>query len=204
MRHLNIRRRLGNFLQTLFHRRTHTRSPAPPLIATNVRPNQSNSNTPYYTNDLDTPRAPSADLHYDPFVLPAPEIPVRALAQTRFIFFSLDGPASSNYHTRDSIDIDQRAPDSLEDLAQAPIVNSEVRLAGVMVETEYFALVVDRIAAIWDDFNAADAGEIPWGLVTREGEMSQGMRERPIGAGVRLREAHYERLRRAEERDRDY
>ncbi|MCJ1431921.1 hypothetical protein MMC27_001277 [Xylographa pallens] len=216
MRSRNIRRRLENFLRNL-HRRNNPRPSASPHIVTTIRPGQITSDVPHHTNDLPTPRTPSADPPHNPL---ATEIPVRAYTRTCFLFLAQPSEerAPTDYHTRASDDIEQRVPSSLEDLAQAPIVNNEVRIAELMVDWEDFGLVISRIESIWDDFDAADAGNallytsgfiyccqqvhkglIPWGLVTQEAEMSQRMRERPIGAGARLREA---RLRREEERAR--
>ncbi|MCJ1414633.1 Vacuolar protein sorting-associated protein 29 [Xylographa parallela] len=151
-----------------------------------------------YRKDTGLTPAPSADPPHDPL---ATEIRLRAHGRTRFIFLALPSEerARRDYHTRGSDDFEQGAPDSLEDLAQAPIVSNEVRIAELMVDLEDFPLVVNRIESIWDDFDAADEGLIPWGLVTQEAEMSQRMREAPLGAMARLREA---RLRREEERAR--
>ena len=144
-------------MRNLLHCRTHTRPSASPHIATTIRPSQSSSDAPHDTNGLQTSRAPSADPPHDPL---ATEIRLRAHGRTRFIFLALPSEerARRDYHTRGSDDFEQGAPDSLEDLAQAPIVSNEVRIAELMVDLEDFPLVVNRIESIWDDFDAADEG----------------------------------------------
>ena len=161
MRYRIVRRRLRNFLQTLLNRRrTHTTPSATPLIVNTIRrsqsnsdtPRQSNSSTPHHTNDLQTPRSPSAGSYHYPLVTSVDD------GSLRLLFLHLEGAAPSNHDTRGTIDVNERAPQNLEDLSQAPIVNGEIRVAGVMVEAEEFWPTIWRIGAIWDEFDAADAG----------------------------------------------
>ena len=165
MRYQNIRRRFKRFLHTVFHsRQTLTEPSAVPHTALGNRPSLSISNASYHTNDIHNPRAPSAGPRHDPSVLLGPNTGFIAIPAepsgtgTQARFHPIDHPDAGNHNTRGPIVFHTRTTTSIYDLAQTPMEDGELRLAGCIVDATEFASTLASLHAIWDDFDAADVG----------------------------------------------